>query len=161
MARHIPRMFYLNKELHKLLKEQRVDNSIIAWNYPQEKRMLYQLTLVRKNFEFAFSVLEVASLLKIKVGKLKVLLAKNMIHVPSSREYKITNKTPMSYWFSEDDILKIRDDLQEMIPRNNDGSYSSVYSLPSRGELMAEMRGESKLYMKNHDGTLIRVWRDQ
>ena len=157
--RRIPTFFFLNGKLHKKIKEIAAEDSIVAWNYPEEKRCRYIRGLVRLEFEYAFSLKKVSEFLHVVPGKLKVLIAKGRVHNPMGVSYNLSNKSPQSMWFSETDIMKIRDDLWSLIPKNKFGEPSVVTSLPSPGQLKAEIHKESATYIKNANGEYIRVWR--
>ena len=50
------RHFYLNDELHKTLNVFRSEDMLIAWNYPQHKRVAYVLSDCRRNMQRAYIV---------------------------------------------------------------------------------------------------------
>jgi ribosomal protein L25 (general stress protein Ctc) len=55
--------FFLNGNIHKVLKSSRARDEIVAWCYPDKKRVMYPYSLVKKNMENAYSTVEAAKLL--------------------------------------------------------------------------------------------------
>ena len=45
--------FFLNGKIHKVLKASRAKDEIIAWSYPDKKRVMYSYSQVEKNMEKA------------------------------------------------------------------------------------------------------------
>ena len=57
------RYFFLNDKIHKVLKASRSKDEMVAWCYPDKKRVMYSYSQVKKNMETAYTVVEVASML--------------------------------------------------------------------------------------------------
>ena len=55
--------FFLNSKIHKVLNYSRAKDELIAWCYPDKKRVLYSYSQVIKNMENAYSTKQVAELL--------------------------------------------------------------------------------------------------
>ncbi|NBO79621.1 MAG: hypothetical protein EBV27_08380, partial [Actinobacteria bacterium] len=52
--------FFLNNKIHKVLNYSRAKDELIAWCYPDKKRVLYSYSQVVKNMENAYSTKQVA-----------------------------------------------------------------------------------------------------
>jgi hypothetical protein len=143
--------FFLNGKIHKVLRSNRSKDELIAWCYPDKKRVLYPYSQVKKNMENAYSTSDVARILDRHKVTLEDYILDGKIKVPQ-RVYPIGN--PESTWskfmFSESDIL----DLHEFIL---DSGYSK--ELPSRSELKALLKNNVILYTKSSDGKFIPVWK--
>ena len=54
--------FFLNGKIHKVLKSSRARDEVVAWCYPDRKRVLYSYSLVEKNMENAYSIKDAGKL---------------------------------------------------------------------------------------------------
>jgi hypothetical protein len=141
--------FFLNNKIHKVLKLSRAKDELIAWCYPDKKRVLYSYSQVKKNMENAYSTKNVSDIL----GKHKVTIEDYILDGKIKRPhivYPIGN--PDSSWykfmFSINDIL----DLHEFILESG---YSN--NMPSKNELLARLRHNMILYTKTTSGDFVRL----
>jgi hypothetical protein len=143
--------FFLNDKIHKTLSSSRARDELIAWNYPDKKRVLYSYALVEKHMQKAYTVLEAGKLLNrhkvtieeyILVGKIKTPQKVYPIGNPESTWYK--------FMFSESDILDIH---QFILDAGN------TKNLPSKAELKALLKHNMILYTKVSDGNFVPVWK--
>ena len=143
--------FFLNDKIHKVIKLSRARDEVIAWCYPDKKRVLYPYTLVEKNMENAYSVKDAAALLNRHKVTVEEYILAGKIKEPQ-KVYPISN--PESKWFkfmlSESDIL----DIHQFIL---DAGY--IRDLPSRTELQAILKHNLILYTKTNDGRFVPVWK--
>ena len=143
--------FFLNDKVHKTIRSNRAKDELIAWCYPDRKRVLYSYSQVEKYMGNAYTIKQVGEIL----GKHKVTI-ENYILAGKIKEpqkvYPISN--PDSTWnkfmFSDKDIL----DLHEFIA---DTGYSK--NLPSRAELLAILKHNLILYTKTEEGKFVPVWK--
>lgn len=159
--RKIPTFFFLNKDIHKKLRVIPSENILVAWDFPEEKRVWYDYSLVRKSFQMAYKINQVSELIGRAQATLKEWLDKKIIEHPSGRIYKIHNRLPSTYYWSEDDVLNLRDQIFELAPKNKYGEPYRNFQLISRAELMAKMRGDNSLYIRSESGEFIKVWKAQ
>ena len=143
--------FFLNGKVHKVIRSARPRDEMIAWCYPDQKRMLYSYSLVEKNMENAYPLKDVAKLLNRHKVTVEEYILAGKIKEPQ-KVYPISN--PESKWFkfmmSESDIL----DLHQFIL---DAGY--IRDLPSRTELQAILKHNLILYTKTNDGRFVPVWK--
>lgn len=143
--------FFLNGKVHKVIKSARPKDELIAWCYPDKKRMLYSYNLVEKNMENAYALKDVAKLLNRHKVTVEEYILAGKIKEPQ-KVYPISN--PESKWFkfmmSESDIL----DLHQFIL---DAGY--MRDLPSKTELKAILKHNLILYTKTTDGSFVPVWK--
>jgi hypothetical protein len=143
--------FFLNEKIHKVLKASRAKDELIAWCYPDRKRVMYSYSQVYKSMENAYTTVQVGEIL----GKHKVTIEdyilEGKIKAPQ-KVYPIGN--PDSKWskymFNQKDIL----DLHEFI---TEGGHSG--KLPSKSELMAILKHNIILYTKTEEGKFVPVWK--
>jgi hypothetical protein len=143
--------FFLNEKIHKVIKSHRAKDEIIAWCYPDKKRVLYPYSLVEKNMENAYTILQAAKLLNRHRVTIEEYILTGKIKQPQ-KVYPISN--PDSKWskymLSESDIL----DIHQFVL---DSGY--IRELPSRTELQAILKHNLILYTKTHDGNFVPVWK--
>lgn len=132
----------------------------MAWNYPNESRIWYDCSLVRKEFQMAYKLRQVGELLGRVENTLKAWMHNGIIHHPSGRIYKIHNRLPSTYYWSEQDVLDLRDQIYEMTPKNKHGEPYRNFQLPSRADLLAKMRGDNSYYVKSDNGEYVKVWKN-
>jgi len=143
--------FFLNGKIHKTIKSSRAKDELIAWCYPDKKRVLYPYSQVEKNMENAYTVKDAGVLLNRHKVTIEEYILAGKIKRPQ-KVYPISN--PESTWFkfmfSESDIL----DIHQFII---DAGHTR--DLPSRNELRAILKHNLILYTKNNEGQFIPVWK--
>lgn len=147
------RYFFLNGKLHKVLKASRVKDQMIAWCYPDKKRVMYSYSDAYKNMENAYSMIQVAGML----GKHKVTIEEYILEGKIKKPQKVypignSDSTGWSqYMFSEKDILDLHDYIVSAGRR--------IENLPTKNELKALMKHNIILYTKTTEGTFVPVWK--
>jgi hypothetical protein len=143
--------FFLNKKIHKVLRSSRSKDELVAWCYPDKKRVLYSYSQVEKSMENAYTLVQVSLILDKHRVTIQDYILDGKIKAPQ-KVYPIGN--PESSWskymFSESDIL----DLHQFIL---DAGYSS--GLPSKTELSAILKNNLILYTKTQEGKFVPVWK--
>ena len=143
--------FFLNNKLHKVIRSSKARDELVAWCYPDKKRVLYAYSQVDKHKENAYSVRQVSVLLNKHKVTIEDYILDGKIKTPQ-RVYPIGNpESPWSkFMFSESDIL----DLHQYIL---DAGYTK--NMPSRAELLALLKHNIILYTKSSEGNFIPVWK--
>lgn len=159
MAEILPSLFFLNKKLHRKIKIVKSEDIAVAFCYPDEKHHQYFYSMVRREFQKAYSIARVSELTRRPVAEISKLLKNKLIDKPSGFEYHITSRRPKGLRWSQDDVLELRDRLYELAPKQKDGFPNSVFKLSSRAELLEAMNGDTSYYVRNEDGQFIRVWK--
>jgi hypothetical protein len=143
--------FFLNNKIHKVLKSSRAKDEIIAWCYPDKKRVLYSYSDVIKNMQNAYTTLQVGILLNKHKVTIEDYILEGKIKKPQC-VYPISN--PESKWYkfmySESDVLEIHQFILE-------SGYSK--NMPSKTELKALLKHNTILYTKTTDGNFVPVWK--
>lgn len=154
--------FFLEGELHRVLAMSKHQNRIIAWNYPQEAKIHYFITHVKKHMQHAYKIKEVADLLCRDYYRLMSYICYGDLQRPQ-RTYTLDGrKSPGVYFLSEDDVLEWHDFISEKHrgrPRK-DGIVRPA-DMPTRKELMGMMQGGRQLYIQDEEtGEYVPVWRE-
>lgn len=145
------RYFFLNNKIHKVLSHSRSKDQMIAWCYPDKKRLMYSYSQVLKSMENAYSTKQVAQMLgkhKITIedyildGKIKYPQKVYPIGNPDSTWYK--------FMYSESDIMDIHEFILE-------SGYSK--NMPSKNEMRALLKHNTILYTKTNEGNFVPVWK--
>jgi hypothetical protein len=154
------RHFYINNQLHRVLRQSRGEDLLIAWDYQLGKRVAYSLSDVKKNMQHAYPISEVVRIIGKHEDTIKRHLYAGNLKYPQQAYSLNGNKTPGKYYWSESDIRDMHNFFKTVHrgrPRS-DGAIT-VGDMPSRAELEALMKQENVLYIKNDDGTFVPVWK--
>ena len=143
--------FFINNKIHKVLKRSRAKDELIAWCYPDKKRVLYSYALVEKGMENAYSIQQASKFLNRHKVTIENYILDGKIKQPQI-VYPIGNpeSTWNKYMLSESDIL----DIHQFIL---DAGY--LRDLPSKAELLALLKHNMILYTKDSEGKFIPVWK--
>ena len=143
--------FFLDGKIHKALRASRAKDEVVAWCYPDKRRVLYSYSIVKKNMKKAYSIKEAGKLLNRHKVTVENYILDGKIKKPN-KIYPISN--PESGWskymLSEDDIL----DVHQFIL---DDGYTADF--PSRSELLALLKHDIILYTKTSEGKFVPVWK--
>lgn len=146
------RYFFLNEKVHKVLRASRAKDELVAWCYPDRKRVLYSYHQVDKNMGKAYTMTEAAVLLNKHKITLEDYILEGKVRVPQ-KIYPIGNpeNTKWSkYLLSQEDIL----DMHEHIL---DSGHSK--EVPSKTELLSLLKHNLILYTKTEEGKFVPVWK--
>ncbi len=159
MATQVPKMFFLDGDLHQKIKIVPSENILVGWNYPREERAHYNYQQARRRMQCAFNIDEVAELIEMPVVKLKKLITNNILSRGSGASYTIASRRPGPVYWSEDDVLDLRSDMFAIAKKNKYGEPYATFKLISEAELLHKIRGGESYYIKNKDGEFVKVWR--
>ena len=146
------RYFFLNDKIHKVLKSSRSKDEMIAWCYPDKKRVMYSYSQVKKNMETAYTVVEVASML----NKHRVTIQEYILDEKVATPQKIypigqpDSENWSQYMFNQKNILDIHQHIL-------DSGHSK--EIPSKAELQALLKNNLILYTKTEEGKFVPVWK--
>ena len=146
------RYFFLNDKIHKVLKASRSKDEMIAWCYPDKKRVMYSYSQVKKNMETAYTVVEVASML----NKHRVTIQEYILNEKVATPQKIypigqpDSENWSQYMFNQKNILDIHKHIL-------DSGHSK--EIPSKAEVQALLKNNLVLYTKTEDGKFVPVWK--
>jgi hypothetical protein len=146
------RYFFLNDKIHKVLKSSRSKDEMVAWCYPDKKRVMYSYSQVKKNMETAYTVVEVASML----NKHRVTIQEYILNEKVATPQKIypigqpDSENWSQYMFNQKNILDIHEHIL-------DSGHSK--EIPSKAELQALLKNNLILYTKTEEGKFVPVWK--
>jgi hypothetical protein len=146
------RYFFLNDKVHKVLSSSRSKDELIAWCYPDKKRMLYSYSQVKKNMESAYSIVQVASMLNKHRVTIQDYILEGKVMSPA-KIYPISSPESESwskYMFNQKNILDIHQHIL-------DSGHSS--EVPSKAELQGLLKNNFILYTKTEEGKFVPVWK--
>ncbi len=145
------RYFFLNNKIHKVLSHSRSKDEMVAWCYPDKKRLLYSYSQVLKTMENAYTTKQVAQILNKHKVTIEDYILEGKIKFPQ-KVYPIGN--PDSTWYkfmySESDIMDIHQFILE-------SGYSK--NMPSKNEMRALLKHNTILYTKTTEGNFVPVWK--
>ena len=159
-VREKPRYFFVNKELHKILRVNRPEDLVYSWNYPQGKRVAYVWSETQKTMQRAFSVTQVAKFFGRNPIVIKQYILDGEIK-KIQKTYSIDERrSPGKYFFSEDDVRMLHSYLSSKnLGRPRKDGQLVQYPLPSKAELEAMIRQDTVLYVKDKAGEFSPVWK--
>jgi hypothetical protein len=152
------RQFYLNGNLHKVLHVNRPSDIVTTFDYAEGKVKTYPWSHVKRQRQNAYTIKEAAELVGRHRDRLVKYMVAGSIEIPQ-REYNIETGRLGRYFFSEDDMMDLRDymaTLHQGRPRK-DGKVTNS-RLPTREELRTSMKTGKVLYMKEGE-EFVPVWR--
>jgi len=143
--------FFLNDKIHKVLSSSWAKDELIAWCYPDKKRVMYSYSQVIKSMENAYSTKQVAQILNKHKVTIEDYILDGKIRYPQ-KVYPIGNdeSTWYKFMYSESDIVDIHQFILE-------AGYSK--DMPSKSELRALLKHNTILYTKTTEGNFVPVWK--
>jgi hypothetical protein len=156
------RYFYINSDLHKVLRIVRPEDFVEAWNYRLGKRVGYVWSDVRKRMENAYTMQEVGQM----VGRHRVQIENYILngHIKTpQRIYTLDGEAkPGKYLFSETDVLGLHDYLLTVhIGRPRKDGKITPGKLPTRAELRAMLKHNLVTYVKTDDNEFRPIWKEK
>jgi hypothetical protein len=155
----LPNYFFLNGKLHKKLKVVKTENVVVAFCFFDETQMQYMYSVTCREFQKAYTMSEVAKLVKRPQTEIHKFLKNKLIDRPSGFAYAIRTKQPLNIYWSESEVLNLRDRLYELAPKGPDGFPRGRFTLVSKAELREAINGDVSYYVKNEEGEFKKVWR--
>jgi hypothetical protein len=146
------RYFFLNDKIHKTIRASRSKDELVAWCYPDKKRVMYSYSQVKKYMENAYTVVQVASMLNRHRVTIQDYILDGKVATPQ-KIYPIgdpENPNWSKYMFKESDIL----DMHQHIL---DSGHS--LDVPTKTELLGLLKHNLILYTKTEDGKFVPVWK--
>lgn len=155
------RYFYLDSNLHKVLSINRAQDLMVAWNYPEGKRVAYVYSDARRRMGKAYTMQQVAAMVNRHRVQIAMYIIDGKIR-PPQRIYSLDgNKKPGKWFFSEKDVYDLHDYLLTVhIGRPRKDGQIRPGRTCSRAELRAMLQHETVLYVKNSDGEIVPVWKE-
>lgn len=153
--------FFMDGDLHKILKVNRSSNLASTWNYPQSKRVGYVWSDLRRNHGKAFTLTEVSKMIQRHRVNVENYILEGKIKKPQ-RTYSLDGtRKPGKYFFSEKDVFDLHDYLLTVhIGRPRKDGETTPGRMPSKLELRAMMRNDTTMYVKTESGEFMPIWKE-
>jgi hypothetical protein len=152
------RYFYLNGHLHRVIHVNRGKDLVTAYDFIDHKMKVYPWSDTKRMKQNAFTVTEAAELLGRHRDRIKTWLRNGDIERPQ-QEYSLKTGEPRRYFFSEDDMMELRDFMSSIhIGRPRKDGRVTNNRLPTRDEFRAMIQTGRMLYVKEND-EFVPVWR--
>lgn len=155
-------VFFLNGKLHRRLRIVRPEDKIETWCYPDQRRVVYTYSDVKKNYKPAFTTREVGEMVN-RAPRVVERMAREQVFDPAPpMMYTLSSAmNPYGYRWSEEHIMGLHSYLLTVHrgrPRK-DGRTTPSSNLPTARELRAMVRQEQVLYVRTEDGEFVPTWR--
>jgi hypothetical protein len=158
--------FFLDKTLYKILKVSRSQNLVACEKCYDGERVVFVWTDVKKNGQRAFHINQVAKILNCSKNTLLWYHREGFIDppamVPANKGGFVKDMTYKFHrLYSEDHIIQIWEwmSMQHRGHPRKDGLIFPRKNLPSKAEVLSEIRGGEVIYMKDNDGEFVPIWK--
>ena len=151
--------WFLDGELHQLLRIHRGKDLLVAWNFPQHKKVSLNYTYVQRHKQKAFTTKEAAAMVNRTRESVQLAVQRGDIPEPP-HSYSLNTGRKKEHWWNEEALLGLLDyfaSVHRGRPRR-DGE-STAWNLPTPRELRGLIHDEDVLYVKNKDGQFVPTWR--
>jgi len=155
------KFFFLEDELHKVLKVNRPADLVYTWNYPKIAQVTYLWSQIQRIHKPAFTTAQVAEMLNRSVETVTKYYKSGIV----KRPYQIYNietgyrdrKRHKVYWHP-DDVLDLHQVMCEPTPLRGTKYGRAGIALPTRAEVVAMMYHGTVFYVKDKDGEFRPTW---
>jgi hypothetical protein len=150
-------IFFLNGDLHRLIKTNAAANICYAFNYNKNEVVKYPYKDYKKFRKPAFKIGEVATILRRHRDRIRRAFIEGHVSKPILIDYK--GRTGV-YYFSEEDIYELREyfaGVHRGRPRA-DGIIVSK-NVPTEAEVDAVLGKTPTLYVRTKEGNFVPVWK--
>lgn len=165
--RYNKRRFFINGEFHEMVNVNKAAGMIRAYNYSNDKVVTYSIADYKKFRQQAYTMGNVCKL----IGRDKTSIWKAIDRGDIERPFMLPLNNNAGkgkfaagrsgvFYFSEDDIYKIRDyfaSIHKGRPRA-DGAITP-YNIPSVEELDALLGKREMVYVQDKKGNFVPIWK--
>lgn len=151
--------FFANDKLHKVIQQNRGQDSVVAWCYQDRCRYRYSLAELRSSAGKAYRTRQVEGLIGRHATYISKLIADGVVRRPQQTYSLDGNFSPGFFFWSEKDILDLHDYFANThTGRPRKDGLITARPMPSRAELLAMMRNDTAIYVKEGD-SFVPVWK--
>lgn len=153
-------MFFYNDKLHRKEQVVRSASSVVAWCYQDQELVWIPTVHAKKYHTRAFTISQSAAMLCIKPGMIRALIKAGLVDQPE-RAYDYDNGTyaPLAQYFSEEELIKLRQAAWDALPKNRFGIPHNDTML-SEDALRHKIRlGDERDFIVDDDGEIVRIYR--
>lgn len=159
MVDPLPRLFFLNGKLHKKLRVVKSENLVVAFCFPDEKHVHHVYSVVCRDYQKAYTMGEAAKIVKRPINEIHRFLKNKLIDRPSGYAYQVASRRPSNLYWSQTEVLSLRDRIYELAPKGADGLPLGRLYLASKAEVLEAINGDVSYYVRNAEGEYQKVWR--
>lgn len=153
------RYFFYRGDLHKKIHINRVNDIVVAWNYPRAKAERYIYSDVRRNGGQAFTTKQVGQMVNRSRTTIKNAINDGMVPCPQRTYGLDAERNGYAYYWSEKDIMVLHDYLKSIhFGRPRKDGLVTPRQMPTASELRAMIRQGTVFYVKQGD-EFIPTWR--
>ena len=149
--------FYWEGVLHKKLILSKTRNIVYAKNMDTEEEVSISYVDWKRYSQKSFTTTEAAWLVGRHPKRVFHYIRCGLIKAPR-RLTPPKREGKAGYFWSEDDVLRLRDLLVDMADRARNRKESEVSSVISEGELKNKMGRGEVLYVRTKDGRFVPTW---
>lgn len=153
----VPNFFFVDDKLYEKIKIVRSDDSIVAWDFADERRVWLPRRLTLDKLEQAFKVSQAARILRSKSRDVRMALDSGELNAPA-QSYSLDDFSPGYKFVKESDMYALRDYLWDMLPKNRLG-IPHRDNMPSEHELEYIMKTRDKRYFMQEEDGVVRIFR--
>jgi hypothetical protein len=161
--KHSSTIFFINKELMRLVKSNRASNICYLYNYNKGKEQSMILSDFKRHRKRAFSVITTIKIFKKSRIQFERLIASKTIPAPTGATIGGKREWQKMSDYSADDLFEIRAALANIHigrPRK-DGKITPGKNVPSEKDLRSFIGDAIMLYTKTKDGEFVPVWAEE
>jgi hypothetical protein len=152
------RQFYLNGHLHKVVHVNRAKDLVTTYDFVDQRMKVYPWSEVKRKKQNAFTITQAAELIGRHRDRIIEYMERGDIEEPQ-REHSLATGRPGRFFFSEDDMMAIRDFMATIhIGRPRKDGKITNNRTPNRDEFRAMIQSGRVLYVKEND-EFVPVWR--
>ena len=156
-------IFFLNKDLVKVLHTNKANNICTFYNYNKDKEQTMLLSDFRKHRKRAFTVINTTRIFNRSRMQFERMMNLEIIPLPTGASQGGKRKFRVMSYYSEDDLFIIRDAMSKIHigrPRK-DGRITPRKDVPTERDLRSLIGDAIMLYTQNKNGEFIPVWTEE
>lgn len=149
--------FFLSNHLHRVIHQNRAQNTLTAYDFIDHKIKVYPLSEVEANKEGAFSLREVTKILS--RNRFSLIRYFGRLGWEPQQEYSLDTGLMGAYFLSETQVMDLRDFVATIHigrPRNDGRTTNS--KVPTREEVRTMIQSGRVLYVKEND-QFVPIWK--
>lgn len=144
--------------LYRIIKKNRGENLLLAWDCINEKDVVFNLSDVIKRGYKAWSIKEVAAVLNRRPMTIQRIIKEG--YVPNVARARTNGRVPdhARYYFTKKAIFQAHKAISMRNIQKANKGFVKVSDIPTKDELKAQLDHDLILYATNEDGEFVRVW---
>ena len=152
------RYFIYGEKLHKMLAVNRADDEVLAWCYPDHKKIFYSWADVRRNGYKAMTYQDVGNIVGRSAYQVRWYVYNHRIPKPQ-QTYSLSTGNRGIYFFTKTDVYNLYEYMRthHMGRPRKDGGIT-VRNIPTASEVRRAMESGIFTYARTDDGRYVPIW---